>query len=85
MTAYLRPNPQFTFSTDGTQIAPHNGVWQPLKGTQYHPTSAICMSAITSASCAWKSAKEGTQITASLHADLERNLLFNLRAALCRH
>src|SRR5580700_4174625 len=37
ITAFLRPNPQFTFSTDGTQIAPHNGVWQPLAGTQYQP------------------------------------------------
>jgi hypothetical protein len=26
-TAYLRPNPQFTFLTDGTQIAPNHGVW----------------------------------------------------------
>src|SRR5579863_480746 len=31
VTAYLRPNPQFTLSSDGTQIAPHNGVWQPTK------------------------------------------------------
>ena len=31
VTAYLRPNPQFTLSTDGTQIAPHEGVWQPLR------------------------------------------------------
>jgi outer membrane protein, heavy metal efflux system len=26
ITAYLRPNPQFTFSTDGTQLVTHNGV-----------------------------------------------------------
>ena len=25
ITAYLRPNPQFTASADGTQIAPHAG------------------------------------------------------------
>src|SRR5580704_8187090 len=25
ITAFLRPNPQFTAATDGTQLAPHNG------------------------------------------------------------
>src|SRR5260370_26354545 len=34
ITAFLRPNPQFTLSSDGTQFAPHDGVWQPTKGTQ---------------------------------------------------
>src|ERR1700739_3597715 len=34
VTAFLRPNPQLTVSTDGNQIAPHSGVWQPTKGTQ---------------------------------------------------
>src|ERR1700759_3369354 len=34
ITAYLRPNPGLTVSTDGTQIAPNNGIWQPLTGTQ---------------------------------------------------
>lgn len=33
ITAYLRPNPQFGTTVDGTQIAPHDGVWQPLAGT----------------------------------------------------
>ena len=35
ITAYLRPNPGLTLSTDGTQIAPNKGVWQPITGTQY--------------------------------------------------
>ncbi len=30
ITAFLRPNPQFTLSTDGTQIARHKGVWQSI-------------------------------------------------------
>ena len=37
ITAYLRPNPQLTLSTDGTQIVPHDGVWQPIKGTDFVP------------------------------------------------
>src|ERR1700676_2037087 len=34
VTAFLRPNPQFTIAADGTQLVPHDGVWQPTKGTQ---------------------------------------------------
>src|ERR1700677_4874519 len=34
ITAYLRPNPQYTLSEDGLQLARHNGVWQPLAGVQ---------------------------------------------------
>ena len=33
ITAYLRPNPQFTMTADGTSIAPHDGIYQPTKGT----------------------------------------------------
>jgi cobalt-zinc-cadmium efflux system outer membrane protein len=37
ITAYLRPNPQFSLSTDGTQIVPDNGVWKPFAGTDFVP------------------------------------------------
>src|SRR5690348_14206340 len=33
ITAFLRPNPNLTLTADGTQIAPNNGIWQPLAGT----------------------------------------------------
>jgi cobalt-zinc-cadmium efflux system outer membrane protein len=33
ITAFLRPNPQFTITADGTQIAPHSGAWAPTRGT----------------------------------------------------
>ena len=35
VTAYLRPNPGLTLSTDGTQISRYKGVWQPFAGTQF--------------------------------------------------
>src|SRR5271166_6237594 len=38
ITAYLRPNPTFTLSADGTQIAPNKGVWQPFAGTFETPS-----------------------------------------------
>ena len=37
ITAYLRPNPDFTLSTDGTQLTPYQGVWRPFAGTQFSP------------------------------------------------
>src|ERR1700685_1782653 len=37
ITAFLRPNPTFTLSADGTQIAPYKGVWQPFAGTFESP------------------------------------------------
>jgi len=79
ITAFLRPNPQFTASTDGTQIAPHNGIWQPLAGSQYQGSVSYLHERDRKRELRQQSAKEGTQISASQHADLERNLLFNLR------
>ena len=80
VTAYLRPNPQFTVSADGTQIARHDGVWQPLSGTDVQNSFSYLHERDHKRELRQQSAKEGTQITASEHADLERNLLFNLRA-----
>jgi cobalt-zinc-cadmium efflux system outer membrane protein len=80
ITAYLRPNPQFTFSTDGTQLVRHNGVWQPLAGTQYQPNFSYLHERERKRELRLESAKEGTQITTSQHEDLERNLMFSLRS-----
>src|ERR1035438_7884399 len=35
ITANLRPNPSLNLLADGTQLAPNNGVWQPITGTYY--------------------------------------------------
>ena len=37
ITAYLRPNPNFTLTADGVQVARHSGVWQPLSGVVETP------------------------------------------------
>jgi cobalt-zinc-cadmium efflux system outer membrane protein len=81
ITAFLRPNPQFTLSSDGTQFAPHNGVWQPTKGAQLQTNFSYLHERDHKRELRLESAKEGTQIAASLHTDLYRNLLFNLRVA----
>jgi len=81
ITAFLRPNPQFTFSTDGTQVAPYKGVWQPFVGTQYSPNLSYLHERQHKRELRLESAKKGTLIAESSHADLERTLLFNLRGA----
>jgi cobalt-zinc-cadmium efflux system outer membrane protein len=80
ITAFLRPNPQLAGATDGTQLARHAGVWQPLSGTQYQGSFSYLHERERKRELRLQSAKEGTQITASQHEDLERNLLFTLRS-----
>jgi cobalt-zinc-cadmium efflux system outer membrane protein len=80
ITAFLRPNPQFTFSTDGTQLARHQGVWRPLSGTQYQPNFSYLHERERKRELRLQSAKEGTRIAGSQHQDLERNLIFDLRS-----
>jgi cobalt-zinc-cadmium efflux system outer membrane protein len=81
ITAYLRPNPQLTFSADGTQIVPHDSVWQPFKGTDFVPTFSYLYERDHKRELRLESAQEGTRITESEHEDLKRNLEFTLRAA----
>ncbi len=80
ITAYLRPNPQFTMTEDGTAIAPHDGVWQPIKGTDLQNFSYL-HERDHKRELRLESAKEGTQIAHSEHEDLDRTLLFGLRSA----
>ena len=81
ITAFLRPNPQFTFSTDGTQIAPYDGHWTPLAGTQYQPNVSYLHERDHKRELRLKSAQEATGIAQSQHADLDRTMMFTLRSA----
>jgi outer membrane protein, heavy metal efflux system len=81
ITAFLRPNPTFTVSADGTQIVPHKGVWQPLTGTFETPSISYLHERQHKRELRLESAQKGTSIATSQQADLERTLLFNLRSA----
>ena len=81
ITAFLRPNPQLTVSEDGLQIAPHNGVWQPLSGVQEQASLSYLIEREHKRQLRLDAAKNATRVAESQHADLERNLLFNLRNA----
>ena len=81
ITAYLRPNPQISVTADGTQIAPKNGVWEPLAGTFVVPGVSYLHERDRKRELRLESAQEGTRISESQHEDLKRNLEFALRSA----
>jgi len=81
ITAFLRPNPNFTVALDGTQIAPSEGVWQPLRGTQFSPFFSYLHERQHKRELRLESAQGATKIAVSGQADLERTLIFTLRTA----
>jgi len=81
ITAYLRPNPTFNLTLDGTQIAPNKGEWRPFAGTFESPGLSYLHERRHKRELRLESAKKETIITGYTHADLERSLLFNLRSA----
>jgi cobalt-zinc-cadmium efflux system outer membrane protein len=81
ITAFLRPNPQFTLSVDGTQIAPQKGVWRPFAGTFESPAINYLHERRHKRELRLESANKGTLIAEASHADMERTMLFNLRSA----
>ena len=81
ITAFLRPNPNFTLSTDGTQLARYHGVWQPLAGTMLSTNFGYLHERQRKRQLRLESAQKATGIATSAQADLERNLVFGLRLA----
>lgn len=81
ITANLRPNPQFSLTVDGTQIAPQDGVWKPFAGTFESPGISQLQERRHKRGLRLESAKKATQIAEYSHSDLERTLLFDLRGA----
>src|SRR6267143_5105983 len=81
ITAFLRPNPNFTVALDGTQIAPSEGVWQTLRGTQFSPFFSYLHERQHKRELRLESAQGATKIAVSGQADLERTLIFTLRTA----
>src|ERR1700736_2696496 len=81
ITAFLRPNPSLTLTADGTQIAPERAVWRPFAGTYETPSVSYLHERRHKRELRLESAKKGTLMAESSHADVERTLLFNLRGA----
>jgi cobalt-zinc-cadmium efflux system outer membrane protein len=81
VTAYLRPNPDLTLSTDGTQLTPYGGVYRPLAGTQFGPSVSYLHERENKRELRLESAKKGTGIATSQQEDMIRTMLFTLRNA----
>src|SRR5580658_5373292 len=81
ITAHLRPNPDFTFTADGTQITPSHGVWQPFAGTFISPGVSYLFERRNKRGLRYEAAKQGTAIGVAQQSDSERTLIFNLRSA----
>ncbi len=80
-TAYLRPNPNFAVAADGFQIAPNQGVWQPLSGVMETPSFSYLHERQHKRELRRDSARQTTAVTQSQYSDQERSLLFSLRNA----
>jgi len=81
ITAYLRPNPDFTLATDGTQLTPSQGVWRPFAGTQFSPSVSYLHERGHKRELRLESAQKGTALAQFQQTDLERNMIFNLHNA----
>jgi cobalt-zinc-cadmium efflux system outer membrane protein len=80
ITAYLRPNPDFTEATDGTQISRYQGVWRPFTGTQFSSTFSYLHERQHKRELRRDSAQQATGIALLSLQDQKRTLLFNLRS-----
>jgi outer membrane protein, heavy metal efflux system len=81
ITAYLRPNPDFSLSLDGFSIKPNSGIYRPLSGVSAQPGFSYLHERAHKRELRLESAQKGTAIAESQESDLERNLLFSLRSA----
>jgi len=81
ITAYLRPNPDFTLTADGVQISRNSGVWRPFNGVVQTPGISYLHERQNKRELRRDSAKESTAIMESTYLDQERSLLFNLQNA----
>jgi outer membrane protein, heavy metal efflux system len=81
ITAYLRPNPDFSLSADGFQLTPYAGTWRPLAGVLLTPAISYTHERQHKRELRLEGAQQSTSVTQATYADQERGLLFTLRTA----
>jgi cobalt-zinc-cadmium efflux system outer membrane protein len=81
ITAYLRPNPDFSLSADGFQVHSTNGTYRPFSGTVVVPGISYLHEREHKRELRLDQAKESTAIAESSYHDAARGLLFTLQAA----
>jgi cobalt-zinc-cadmium efflux system outer membrane protein len=82
ITAFLRPNPTFSLSIDGTQLTPYRGVYRPFAGTQMEPGISYLYERQHKRDLRKDAAVANTAVTLSTYEDQKRQLLFTLRNAV---
>jgi outer membrane protein, heavy metal efflux system len=80
ITAYLRPNPDFTLTADGFQLNP-NPVYRPVSGVYESPGISYLHERQHKRELRLANAKKSTEIAATSYLDQERGLVFNLQTA----
>jgi outer membrane protein, heavy metal efflux system len=80
ITAYLRPNPDFTLTADGFQLNP-NPVYRPVSGVYESPAISYLHERQHKRELRLANAKKSTEITTTSYLDQERGLIFTLRTA----
>jgi outer membrane protein, heavy metal efflux system len=80
ITAFLRPNPDFTLTADGFQLNP-NPVYRPVSGVYESPGISYLHERQHKRELRLANAKKSTEIAATSYLDQERGLLFNLQTA----
>jgi len=81
ITQYLRPNPEFSLSADGTQLTPYLHTYRPFAGTQISPGISYLIERAGKRELRLETAKEATDIAASTYLDQQRGMVFLLRSA----
>ena len=81
VTAFLRPNPDFTVAADGTQLTRYQGIWRPFAGTQFTTSLSYLHERQQKRELRRASARESSAVAESVYLDQQRGLLFNLRNA----
>lgn len=81
ITAYLRPNPDFSFTADGFQVSRNQGLWRPFSGVVTVPSISYLHERQHKRELRLATAKESTEVAASAYLDQERGLIFTLQSA----
>jgi outer membrane protein, heavy metal efflux system len=80
ITAYLRPNPDFTLTVDGFQLNP-NPVYRPVSGVYESPGISYLHERQHKRELRLANAKKSTEIASDSYLDQQRGLIFTLQTA----
>ncbi len=82
ITAFLKPNPDFSITADGLQVTPGiAGIWRPLSGVLFTESLGYTVERAGKRQLRLDNAKKSTEIAQSSYFDQRRTLLFTLRSA----